>query len=106
MGLGHLYRHVRTVPEPAVPVHSIPADDLNLRNAHDAAASRSGGGAEVNVRNPIYGLMAEFDSPTVLVAAVRPAREAGYRKTDAYLPISIEELSEGMHRKDRFPHPV
>jgi Protein of unknown function (DUF3341) len=57
----------------------------------------------VKVRNPIYGLMAEFDSPTALVAAARRAREAGYRKMDAYSPFPIEELSEVLHQKDRLP---
>lgn len=40
----------------------------------------------------MYGLMAEFDSPTALVRAARKAREAGYRKMDGYSPIPIEEL--------------
>ena len=43
-------------------------------------------------RTALYGLMAEFDSPTALVRAARRAREAGYRKLDAYSPIPIEEL--------------
>jgi len=46
---------------------------------------------------PIYGLMAEFDSPTALVAAARAAREKGYRKLDAYSPFPIEELSDALH---------
>jgi hypothetical protein len=32
---------------------------------------------------PVYGVMAEFDSPTALVNAARAAREKGYRKLDA-----------------------
>jgi hypothetical protein len=44
----------------------------------------------------VYGLMAEFESPTALVAAARKAREAGYRKMDAYSPIPIEELHEAL----------
>lgn len=46
---------------------------------------------------PIYGLMAEFDNPTALVAAARAAREKGYRKLDAYSPFPIEELSDALH---------
>jgi len=53
---------------------------------------------------PIYGLMAEFDDPSSLVAAVRRTREAGYRKMDAYSPFPIEELSEAMgHSYDSLP---
>ena len=44
----------------------------------------------------LYGLMAEFESPTALVVAANKAREAGYRKMDAYSPIPIEELHEAL----------
>ena len=52
-------------------------------------------------RPPIYGLLAEFDNPTELVAAVRRVREAGYRKLDAYTPFPVEELTEAMDIHDR-----
>jgi hypothetical protein len=45
----------------------------------------------------IYGLMAEFENPTALVAAARAAREKGYRRLDAYTPFAIEELSDALH---------
>ena len=47
-----------------------------------------------------YGLMAEFDSPSAVVAAARRVYEAGYRRINAYSPFPIEELSEaiGFHR--------
>lgn len=41
-------------------------------------------------------MMAEFDSPTGLVAAARRAREAGYRRMDGYSPIPIEELHDAL----------
>jgi hypothetical protein len=44
----------------------------------------------------IYGLMAEFEDPTTLVAASRRAYEEGYRRMDAYSPFPIEELSEAI----------
>jgi hypothetical protein len=52
------------------------------------------------VETPVYGMLAEFDSPTDLVAAARRAYEAGYRKMDAYSPFPIEELHDaiGFHR--------
>jgi hypothetical protein len=51
-------------------------------------------------RPPIYGLLAEFDSPSELVAAARRAYEEGYRRMDGYSPFPVEELSEaiGFHR--------
>jgi len=45
---------------------------------------------------PIYGVIAEFESPGELVAAVRQAREAGYRRLDAYTPYPIHELTEAL----------
>jgi hypothetical protein len=52
----------------------------------------------------IYGLIAEFETPTELVIATRQAYSAGYRKMDAYSPFPIEEASEalGFH-KSRVP---
>jgi hypothetical protein len=43
-----------------------------------------------------YGLMAEFDSPTAIVAATRRAHAEGYRRMDAYTPFPVEGLAEGM----------
>jgi Protein of unknown function (DUF3341) len=53
-------------------------------------------------RTPIYGLMAEFDTPTALVEAARETLAAGYKKIDAYSPFPIEELGEaiGFHRNN------
>ena len=49
------------------------------------------------MNKPIYGVMAEFDSPSALVAAARAASEKGYRKLDADSPFPIEELSDALH---------
>jgi hypothetical protein len=48
-------------------------------------------------RHRLYGLMAEFHAPADVVAAARAAREAGYRKLDAYSPYPIEALAEALH---------
>jgi hypothetical protein len=48
--------------------------------------------AQLAPRPTLYGLMAEFDTPTALVAAANAARLEGYRRMDAYSPIPIEEL--------------
>lgn len=47
-------------------------------------------------RTRIYGLMAEFDTPTDLVVAARKTYAAGYKKIDAYSPFPIEGLSEAI----------
>jgi hypothetical protein len=48
----------------------------------------------------IYGLMAEFETPTELVRAAERAHTAGYTYMDAYSPFPIEEVSEalGQHK--------
>lgn len=47
----------------------------------------------------VYGLMAEFDSPTDIVAAADRARVAGYTVMDAYTPFPIEELNDALGLK-------
>jgi hypothetical protein len=44
----------------------------------------------------LYGVMAQFDSPTTLVAAAREAYAAGYRQINGYSPFPIEELSDAI----------
>jgi hypothetical protein len=50
-------------------------------------------------RDPIYGMMAEFDSAQALVDAARQTHQAGYQKIDAYSPFPVEGLAEeiGFH---------
>jgi Protein of unknown function (DUF3341) len=53
-------------------------------------------------RDPIYGMMAEFETPTALLEAARRTYQAGYRKMDAYSPFPIEGLAEeiGFHHDE------
>ena len=44
----------------------------------------------------VYGVLAEFENPTSLVAAAHRAHDAGYRRMDAYSPFPIEELHEAI----------
>jgi hypothetical protein len=52
-------------------------------------------------RPPIYGLLAEFTTPTDLVLAIRKARVYGYRVMDAYTPFPVEEAAHELHIHDR-----
>ena len=55
-------------------------------------------------RPPIFGLMAEFDTPEEVVRAAKRAREEGYTHTDAYSPFPVEGLYEALgSRKTRLP---
>src|SRR5258706_7320105 len=44
----------------------------------------------------LYGIMAEFDTPTQLVDAARSVRDAGYTKTDAFSPFPLHEIDEAL----------
>ena len=44
----------------------------------------------------LYGIMAEFDTPTQLVDAARAVRDAGYTKTDAFSPFPLHEIDEAL----------
>jgi hypothetical protein len=55
-------------------------------------------------RARVYGLLAEFESASTLVAATRQAYEKGYRRMEAYTPFPIEEVTEALgFRKTRLP---
>jgi hypothetical protein len=47
-------------------------------------------------RPALYGLVAEFDRAETLLGAARRAREAGYRRFEAYSPFPIDGLSEAV----------
>jgi len=50
---------------------------------------------------PVYGLMAEFETPDALVAATKRVYADGYRKIDAFSPYPVEEAWEAMGVHDR-----
>ena len=50
----------------------------------------------MSARPPIYGVMAEFDSPEALLHAARAARQAGFVNLDAYSPFPIEGLADAL----------
>ena len=80
-----------------LPVHPLPARDLDLRDA-DPRAGREDGreGGRVS-RDGLYGLMAEFDSAAGIVKAAEAVHQAGYRKVDAYTPYPMEEVLDALH---------
>jgi len=44
----------------------------------------------------VHGLLAEFATPELLLAAARSVSEQGYRRIDAYSPFPVEGLSEAL----------
>jgi hypothetical protein len=46
---------------------------------------------------PLYGLMAQFDSPGDLIQAAHAVHAQGYTKVDAYTPYPMEEVIEALH---------
>jgi hypothetical protein len=44
----------------------------------------------------LYGLMAEFDNQTDLLEACANARDAGFKKMDAYTPLPIHGLTDAL----------
>ena len=45
------------------------------------------------IREGIYGLLAEFDTPTELVVAAKTAYDEGWRRMDCYTPYPVEEAA-------------
>jgi Protein of unknown function (DUF3341) len=48
------------------------------------------------MKENIYGLLAEFDTPTQLVDAANAARKAGYTRTDAFSPFPLHEIDAAL----------
>jgi hypothetical protein len=60
-----------------------------------------------NARPPIFGLLAEFETPDELVDAARETRAAGYRHVDAYTPYPVHGLANALNfRKTWIPEIV
>jgi ActD protein len=49
----------------------------------------------------VFGLMAEFDDPDLLIEAARRCRAEGYRRLDAYTPFPVEGLAEALGVRER-----
>ena len=55
-------------------------------------------------REGIYGLIAEFNTPSDLVHATEAAHRAGYRRMECYTPYPVEEAAEALNfHKNRVP---
>ncbi len=52
--------------------------------------------APVTTETDRYGLLAEFAGPDELVEAAQKARDAGYRRVEAYSPMPVEGLAEAL----------
>jgi hypothetical protein len=55
--------------------------------------------ADAAVAAPLYGLVAEFETPEEIVAAARAVRKAGYSKFEAYTPFAVEGLDTAIGHK-------
>ena len=49
--------------------------------------------------DPIYGVMAEFESAQAVVDAARRTVAEGFTKVEAYTPVPVEELNDIIHKK-------
>lgn len=54
-------------------------------------------------QHPIYGYLAEYDSPQTLTEAVKAVRSEGYSEMEAYTPMPLHGLPELMGYKNRVP---
>ncbi len=55
---------------------------------------------------PVYGLIAEFDTPAALVAAASRTYGAGYRRIDTFSPFPVEEAWEAIGHHDSRLSPI
>jgi len=50
----------------------------------------------MKLKPAVWGMLAEFDSPTDLVAAIARVRAEGYSRIEAYTPFPVEEMPEAL----------
>ena len=48
------------------------------------------------MKENIYGILAEFDTPTEWLTRRGQVRDAGYKKTDAFSPFPLHEIDEAL----------
>jgi len=48
------------------------------------------------LKQPVYGVMAEFETPEQILQAALRTHAAGYRRIDAYSPMPVEGLAEAV----------
>lgn len=51
-------------------------------------------------KNPIHGMIAEFDGPDEILEAATKTREAGYTKIEAYTPFPVHGLADVIDKED------
>lgn len=68
--------------------------DKEFLMAHDVATAAA---------KPIFGLMAEFETPEQLLDATIRTTAAGYKRVEAYSPFPIEGLAEALGFHTRLP---
>lgn len=51
-------------------------------------------------KNPIHGMVAEFDGPEEILEAAQKARDAGYTKMEAYTPFPVHGLIDIVDKED------
>lgn len=57
--------------------------------------------AEPESRDPLYGLLAEFEGKESLLEAAKRAYQRGYRRMDAYTPFPVDGLAEAIGYRRR-----
>src|SRR5262249_47981457 len=86
VGLRDALRLVRALPDVLHALRALRAHDLDRRDAAPARGEGARGGGLVTVAPArLWGVVAEFESPTTLLVAAHRVREAGYRRIDAHV---------------------
>jgi mono/diheme cytochrome c family protein len=73
------------------------SDERTPDSAHDHGAGDSDhGGTAVRREGPLFGVLAEYDTPGELIEAARKVRAAGYTEFDCYSPFPVHGIDEAM----------
>jgi molybdopterin-containing oxidoreductase family membrane subunit len=96
-------RHLLTKTEKPEPIPALEAETFAGRADTSFKAPTSKAKTQ-SAESPLYGLLAEFAEPEVLLDRARRTYAAGYRRLSAYTPFPVEGLSQAIGlRQTRLP---
>jgi mono/diheme cytochrome c family protein len=72
------------------------SDERTFDSALDRGNGSDHGGTAVRREGPLFGVLAEYDTPGELIEAARKVRAAGYTEFDCYSPFPVHGIDEAM----------
>ena len=70
--------------------------DASEANGNGNGADETTSNGNGNGNGPLYGILAEYDTPGELLEAARKVKDAGYTEFDCYSPFPVHGIDPAM----------